>query len=780
MLTPSGVSLASWIRFLLRHRVAASVVLVLSLAAAVVSALRIQVRFQYRDFYDYPKNPDLPTFDKYTADFGDPGGYAIILVEAKDVFAPEVLAWIDQLTRDLEPEKIFSHVHSLANAKTVHGSGDDVESGKIMARVPATAAEADHIRQIALGSSLIVRRLVASDSTATVILAEMRSPIAPVNELRATSDTLRAALKKRPPPTGVAAHVTGAPEVEVKTTDYLLYDQAMLMPVSMLLIVVMLFIGFRSAAGVILPLAAVTTATLWTAGLFPFFGRPIDMFGSTMPATLLVYGVVDPIFVFSRYLRKLEAGRSREDAIVESLSELGLPCFLTSLTTALGFFSFITATLPQFISYGRTIGIGVSLAFVTTSTVLPLLLSIFPAPRVRPSQHGVSKKIDGALVWAWDKMRGRSWTIVGVALVILGGAGWYGHVQHVNSLYVGVLPKSETLDSVRTLERKLSGVSRSALYIVGKEGDMKRPEVLQAVAEVDSFEESEPLIRSSVSLADLVAEINQAFHGGDPMEHRVPESRALIAQYLAMLSPEELTDFVDASYSRTHIRLLSEDQGSRPFREMRARLETEVARRFAKLDVTATITGYGPTGFKATDELAVDMVWGFAGAFAIVVLFELLLFRSLRIALISILPNLLPVVLTFSLLRLLGIDMRIDSVLFLSVSIGGLFNTTIHFAQRVRQLQAEGVTDPDEVVGGAMRAVGPPALFTALVLSLGFAVFMLSRFPGLRDFGMLAMATLTCGFFSDMIVTAALLRLFYNWKGGAREIASDSRAAAGS
>jgi predicted RND superfamily exporter protein len=148
-------------------------------------------------------------------------------------------------------------------------------------------------------------------------------------------------------------------------------------------------------------------------------------------------------------------------------------------------------------------------------------------------------------------------------------------------------------------------------------------------------------------------------------------------------------------------------------------------------------------------------------------LLQAVVFRSLRIGLISIVPNLLPVLACFVALRVFKIQLKIDTALVLCISVGGLFNTTIHFAARTRQLVAAGEVDPDVAVGRAMRAVGPPALFTALALSAGFSVLLLSGFPGLRALGLLSMVTLTVGFFSDMIVTAVLLRVGFDWNGSA-------------
>jgi hypothetical protein len=181
-------------------------------------------------------------------------------------------------------------------------------------------------------------------------------------------------------------------------------------------------------------------------------------------------------------------------------------------------------------------------------------------------------------------------------------------------------------------------------------------------------------------------------------------------------------------------------------------------------DPAAGLTGNGVVGYGELDSVVTDLLYGFVIAFAVIVLVQWIAFRSLRIALISIVPNLLPVIACFLALRAAGVDLRIDSAIMLCISIGGLFNTTIHFAARVRQRLREAAGTPDEVILHAMRAIGPPALFTAATLSAGFAVLLLSRFPGLQQLGLLSMITLLSGVVSDMTVTAVLMRAGLDWK----------------
>lgn len=784
---PSGRA-AAYIRWLLRHRSLVLVAVLIATGAAALSAVRIRMRFSEADFYDYPGNPAVPLLKRYYKDFGDPGGFVVVLIEAPDVFRRPVLDYVERLTRELEPDATFSHVRSLATAKVVYGDATGVATGQFMPALPGTPEESERLRRVALGSELLARRLVSMDSTTTVIVTDMSGPEA-LREMGRSAraiDAVRAHVEKIPRPPGVRARVTGAPVLEVEATRLLLLDQRLFVPLATLLILLAAYVTLHTLHGIALLLSAIFVALVWTAGVFPLFGRPVDMVCSTIPATLLVYGAVDPIFVLTRFVSKLQLGRGREQAIEESFTELMLPCFLTSLTTALGFYSFATMRLPTLVTYGKITALGVSFAFVTTVTVLPLLLSWLPVPRASASAQRVDRWIEGRIAALWGALRRRKGVVASAAAALIVVGGLLALRQTISVYYVGNLPPGETVEAIRVLERKLSGVTRTVVLLEGEPGSMKRPEVLRAIAAIDQRAERDPTVTTSLSLADLVKEVNVAFMGGDAAERRIPTSRSLIAQYLAILDPEDRADFVNDDYSATHIRILSEDHGSAPWRELDAQLRQVVQRECEGLGLRASITGFAPTFFPVLDRLVIELLLGFVLGFSIIVLFQLLIFRSWRIAALSIVPNLIPAIACFVLLSLLGITLRLGTVLFLSVSIGGLFNTTIHFAARSLQRLQEGARDFDEVVEHSLVKVGPPSLFTAVILSLGFAIFLLSRFPDLKVFGILSMTVLGVGFLSDLIVTPVLLRLFFDWEraaaragGGATDGGSGAACATG-
>lgn len=753
------------IRFLLRHRLWVGALILLSVVACAYEARKIEVRFQYKDFYEYPGNPRLPLLNRYSEEFGDPGSFVMLLVESRDVFTNDILRYVEAVTRELEESKEFLQVKSLTNVNAIRASGEDVESGPLIRRLPLTPDELQRVRSVAVNSSLISKVLAAPDGTATVVLAEMRTPgpSASIPEQQAAVAVVKQVLHRVPVPDGVRAQVTGAPLVEVEVTRSLIDDQLVLTPLLFVVLMVALALTFRSVHGVVLPLASVLVSLFWTAGIFAALGRPLDILGSVIPTTLLVYSIVDPIFVYNRFLDKMPLCRTREQAILEAMRELLMPCFLTSVTTALGFGVFATANLPTIKYFGITVAIGVLLALVTTVTVLPLLLVSFSTPLAGPSKPWIALSTDALMAWLWQHVRARPEVTVALALSVLALGAAAGRGLQISSEYVGNLPNGQVQEGVRVLERKLSGVVRMTVYLEGDENSMKRPEVLRAIEAVERVAQQQPIVTSTLSLADLVSDTNQAFFAGNVEERHVPDSDPLISQYLSMVDPGDLSEFVTSDYSRSHIRILLADHGSRTVWELRDLLQNELEARFPPLGVRATITGYGVVSYYDWDHAVLEVLWGFVMAFSLITALEFVIFRSIRIALFSVVPNLVPVAASFLVMRALNLNLRLDSSIVLCISVGGLFNTTIHIAARVVQQVRAGAHEPDVIVGRALAAVGPPSLYTAVVLSLGFAVLGLSRFPGLKMLGLLCVVTLMTGFASDATITTTLFRWFFNW-----------------
>jgi predicted RND superfamily exporter protein len=755
------------VRWILRRRWFVAIAIVIACGLAAYSARTIEIRFAFRDFFEFEGNPDVATIDRYHEYFQDPSGFVAVVVESDDAFARPTLEYVDVLTRALEPSPIFSHVRSLTNARASRWVGDSVDVGLVLPELPSTPEDAERARRVVRDSVLLHRMLVSDDGKGTVIAAQLA--VAPTSseleDLRRAIAIVHDVVDRHPPPPGMRLRITGAPVLEVAASDALLADQITFTPIAVAMIVVLLFLAFRCVHGVVLPVIAIGVATLWTAGLYPLFGRPVDMVASTIPATLLVYGAVDPIFVLRRYLDKIREGAARDDAIVAAYRELTLPCALTSITTAVGFAAFATLDLPIIVGFGRIMAIGVLLAFVTTLIVLPVLLGLLPAPVHAARSNRLEQRVDGMVRASWGWLRRNRVVVLVLTLAILIGGAVIGPRQIVSLYYTRILPPGQTESDIRYLEQHMAGVIRSAVFLEGPEDVMKRPDVLQAIERVQATAKQFAVTRVTISLADVVKEVNRAFMEGDPTEHRIPDSANLSAQYLQMLDPEDRSRLVTEDHARSHIIIFTLDtHGTAGWRPMNDAVMAAARRELSPFGITAQMTEENPAGFHVLDPLVVEMVWGFAVAFGLVVLLVGIILRSWRAMVISIVPNLVPAIACFVFTSLAGVSLRVGTVLFLSVSIGGLFNTAIQFMARVQQrIAREPDATPDEIVERSMVDVGAPALFTAVILSLGFAIFTLSRFPDLRVFGVMSMLTLLIALVADMAVTTTLTRSFWRW-----------------
>jgi uncharacterized protein len=762
-----GAASARFIRFVIRRRWLALVTIGLISVVAGYSARKIEVRFAFRNFFDYPANPDVATVDRYHEYFEDPAGFVAIVVESSDVFDHDTLAYVSTLTRELEPNQIFSHVRSLTNARAIRWVGDSVDVGQLLPTLPTSAADSDRVRKIARESRLLHRLLVSEDSHSTLIAAQLAVPpsSSTLPDLRRAIVVVNGVLITHPPPLGIKLRVTGAPVLEVEASDALILDQIVFTPIAILLIVIALWAAFRCIHGVAMPIIAISCAAIWTAGIYPWFGHPIDMVASTIPATLMVYAAVDPIFVLRRYLDKLRLGLGKEDAIIATYRELTMPCFLSSLTTAVGFAAFATLDLPIIVNFGAIMAIGVMLAFVTTMVVLPVLLAILPTPPALAISTRFATRIDRALAAAWKWLDRRRYVVLACAAGLIVVGGILSMRQTVSVYYTRILPPGATENDIRFLENNFVGVIRSAVFLEGPKDSMKRPEVLESIDRIGQTATKFSIVTAAISVSDMVREMNRAFMEGDPKEFRVPDSANLSAQYLQMLDPADRQRLLTEDDARSHIMIFSKDHGTAEWRPMRDAVMATARQELAPYHIDVHMTEQSPAGFDALDALVYDVLKGFVLAFVLVLILIAIVMRSIRIAIISAIPNLVPVVACFVLLRIFGITLRVGTVLFLSVSVGGLFNTTIQLVARLRQRVAEDPTlTPEAAIEDCMRDVGPPALFTAVILSLGFAIFGLSRFPDLRVFGLLASNTLLVAFVSDMMLSTTLLRVFFRWR----------------
>ncbi len=750
----------NWLAEFVTRR-AAVIVTAWLLVTGVAAYQAVDLRFSYslRSLYDYPGNPDVGPLDRYLAQFGDDYYFVLLLVRTDDVFSPEALSFIQKLSHGLDRQQQFRRVWSVAVNDVPRGEGDAVMTGPLFETVPRDPEQLRKLRRFALASDLVVPRWVSADGRYAVIAAEMRTrKVGDLDEMQAAVDAADRVIRGVDAPAGTKVWVSGSPAIETGIRNVLLRDQMVFAPFAGLIIIVVLFVVFRSVHGVILPLLNVLVSVVWVLGLMATTGAQINIVSNTIPTILLIYGILDSIFVISHFYRLNEGGNDRREAARRTILRVGWPCAVTSLTTAVGFAAFSLSSVPMMRSFGLFLALGVVFAFVGGVILLPAALCLFPAPRQGYSGRTLTLLAGRVLDRLATVVARRPGSLIAVALALLiGCAVIAGTKNRVDVLFIDELPPSlPSVEAHRLLSEHLFGALHVSLVVRGSADAVKKASVLESIDRVHRWALKQPQVRSVLSLAGLVRALNKAFHGGEESFDRIPSSERLIAQYLALLDPDTHADFVTTDYSQTHLRLTLPDDGSASLLEFVDQLRAVAKKELGRHPVKLEVTGVSAAGYRGNERMVVETVWSFGLAFVVITLLVAVAFRSFRLALVVALPNLLPTIACLAILGLSGISMRTGTVLFLCVAVGVVFDNTIHILDHLRETSAAEESLP-VALKQTLRVIGPPVLYSSLLITAGFGIFLVSDFEILASFGLTCVAVVSLGLLADLVVTPAVL-----------------------
>jgi predicted RND superfamily exporter protein len=734
-------------------------------------------------FFD-TDDPTYGAYLQYREDFeSDEIGYIVYRAEggAWDLAA---MRQIEQLTRALEDEVPFvKEVTSLANVEFMEGAPpDDILVYNLLAEFPETQEQLFVIRDKVMKKPLYVGGLVSADAELGAVIVEMnRSSIDPVEEIRLDPDggdglsnlypqvSFEAieAILQRPEYDGIEFFHSG--DVAFNATyNTVLFEEDMpvLMALSFLVITLSLIFVFRRPMGVIGPFMVVAFAMAVSVGVIGLIGWDIDFMFGMMPTLLITVGVADSVHILSEfdiYQRRLG---NRRDAIRRTLYLVGPPCLLTSLTTAAGFLSLSFSPVKSVAHLAVYSAGGVIAAFVASITILVAFLafgrrpSSDPSPRKEKARAKKGKALGAALrSVATFVIRFRNPILVAFALVFVSSA-WGISMLTVDSNFLTEF--SEKVPVRRTtqfVDDHMAG-TYSIVYVFdsGEADGIKNPAVLREMERVQREAERHALVTKTYSLVDLIKDINQSFHNGDPAYYEIPDSRELVAQYLLvyeMSGGEEMRDYLSIDYARATLELRCKMTST-------SRLQGIVDQIDAYLDEeplrasTFSVSGIGALWLKFVEYITWSQIQGALIALTVVSLLMIAVFRSVKIGLISMIPNVAPVVLVLGGMGWVGLPLDYYRLLIAPVAIGIAVDDTIHLMTRYNH-EFGKLGDYKKALYASMDGVGRALFITSAILVAGFLMNMFSVMDGQKSFGVLLAGVIAAALIADFLLMPALI-----------------------
>jgi len=744
--------------WLLRQRVPLLVAIGLATLAIGSQLPRLRFDFSPQQLFETTRQDEVSRQRQEAVElFGYEDNTLFVVLDAGpggDALTADARQWLGRLGEAFETAEFVIRVTSISSVATIRPTADgDVE-------VPL-AAELD--REALLADPLLRGSLISRDGRLAVAAIDFADSHRRIEGLFEAVGAVRAWIAEHPPPAGIRARLTGIPFVRVDVVESIQRDQVVFMPLVTLLVGVFLFLTFRRLSRVLIPMLVVGLASAWGLAMMAVFDVPVDIINHVLPSLVTVIAVSDGLHLVVRDQEESAAGLPRRSALSVAVRTLAAACLLTSVTTAVGFASLATSGTAILVRFGLSVAAAVMMGYVLTLGVLPQLLSFTGSPR-----SGVrrSRRLGGFAAACGRVGIRRPWLTCAAGLALAGVLAAIGLARvQVNIRLTEVYPDDHpTAQLQRIVDESLGGILTLDVIVTvpGGRGHLQ-PDVLRGIAELQDRIVDLPGIASVRSPIDFLERLHAALAG--PLADRLPNSRELAAQewLLAEMGGEDLPLERLIAHDGRELRLLvrTADAGGRQALLFAEWLDDAAAEIFAaRDDVQVHVTGESYVASRNMTRLIHDLFFSLALASAVIFVCLLAMFRSLRQALISILPNAFPLLAVLGYMGAVGMELDVTNVIVFSVCLGLAVDDTIHVIARFREELARGGAIED-VLERTLRGSGQAVVLTSLLLGAGFLVLTTSEFVPTQRFGYLAAITFVAALFADLVLLPALLRIAY-------------------
>jgi len=726
---------------------------------------KLRTEFGYRPLVG-EEHPSIQILDGFIERFG--GGFPVQIAwscrqspHCETIFDPASLRMADAVSRRLASLAVIRDVRSPATSSLLVPTPDGFEVRHFVER-GEPAADARLLAQRALDDPLWVGNLVSIDGQTGVIVVQ------PVDSESETSVQVVEAIREALAPfeaVGFEFHLVGHAVEFVVAGRELAQSSAALTPIAAVVIALIVFALSRSWQGVLVSLATVLTALIWTFGLLGALHWPRDSILQTLAPLILVVGVCDAIHVLSRFAAERAPGNGpggrsgRREALLAATRDIARPCLVTTLTTAGAFLSFATSDLQTFVHFGVISAFGVLTCLILTFSLLPVLVLLIPGEGGRAAR--VSRGWEVALDAIVRTAERRAMPIlVATALVFaVCTVGWLGFLRVDTDGYEMYGDRSQVIRWIRFVEQSLHRSDNLEIEIeLPSSAPLESPETLDAISRfAERLSRIEGLGRAT-TLLDWVERLNRLLHGDDPAFERrgdSAEANAQLIELIGLQDPALLETWLSFDRSRVRVSVEAPFQ-SHASREVVLREVRAETARSLPASWSTVLTGQFAMGYDWVSEVQATQLRSFLTAFVIVLLLVAVHVRSFRWSLIAMIPTMLPVVVLLGSMGLLGLSLDVGRAMIAAVIIGIGVDDTVHLLSHFRSRRMTGATAP-EAIRHAVLFVGRPVITSSVALAVGFLSLMTSSWQTVSSFGFFVGIGILGALVADLFVFPALV-----------------------
>lgn len=735
--------------------------LLLVLSCVLASDIRLDNNFATLFSSD---NDEARYREFFRDEFGPDDSLLVAIIEHKGKDASDIESFIESVSEKAAQLPAITHVDSITSTSIIWSSGDSIYVEPIFgsdSTYPGNHAEKlNKLYHSSLGGS----RLLSKDGQYFVVLAEMGIEYDSYEKVLAPAEAFQSLVlgeveEYQRSGHDIQAYFSGLAYTRLAAIDTMQSDLLKLSPLTSIVLALLIYLIFRNIYCVGIILFCITCAIVTTAATIRLFDDHINQLTVIYPILLMVVVVANAVHVIHRYYMKL---KSDPDPMVmsECLPEALKACFLSSFTTAVGFFSLMLADMNILHTFGLYLGLGLFSGFIFVATIVPCALILVPVDKLNVERY--SNFSFGSRITDWFLLKLENRRLAkGVfgsgmgALILLGILA--ASVSFDYSL-TGMLPKHDPIaEGNKVLDEKLSGIVPIEISFKGQAGDFKKPNNLHIIDQCNDWFVQHYGLEKTKNLAAVVKELNQAFSGSDDIPNSVPAISQLIL--FAEGAPDRaLEKIVNADFSHTRLRANTIDLGANYVVTIQREFNAFVKKNGFDQHLQITMTGEAPVAYRGMNRLSQELLHSVLTAALVILATIAVIYKSVWLAMASILPNVLPMVIGLAVYGIGGVPVDPLPGIAFCIAIGVGVDDTIHLLSEYRYQLRLGKA-PLTAIRQSVENIRGALFHSTLILTLGFLVLMLSSFEWNQLLGGLGALMIVLALLCDLIFVPALLAL---------------------
>jgi hydrophobe/amphiphile efflux-3 (HAE3) family protein len=701
-------------------------------------------------------------------DFGTDDIYVIVM-ESDDVFTHENLTALRRVTDRIRRLPNVRGAESLVEVPAFRylAEEDWVEVGNLIDEIPTGPEELAALRERALSDPVYPKVIVSPDGRAAAVNVTFQ-PMTDGEFVKLDLDGRILSILEEETSSSRRFFVSGRPHVRSEAHHLMVHDMLLLIPLAIVIAALAVWLMTGSVRGTFIPLTNCLTATLWAFGAMALIGKDMNVITLILGPMMICVGSVYGVHVVARYEELEIDAPDPQSAAFQTLEYTRLPVLIAGFTTCVGFGALLLADVTATNELGGFSVLGIAGVTFLSLTGVPAVLALLPLERGHghtgplyayrtPLSAWAGRAIDSGLeaLGRLDTRRPGSllvgWGLLAVLAVVL-----IPRIVIDTDYLTFFDPDTRVRTDFAQVNRLVAGAV--PIYVVfqsDKEGTFRSPETLRLLESLQNQIEKVPGVSRVLSAVDLVKVANRALQGGGGENERIPDTRGGVAEAIFTIPKEKLRRFATSNHSSANLVIRTGELGSAAIRKLEQRVRVIVDRADLPAGIRTEVTGNAIRINRSADGIAGNQINQVGFAAVTIFILVCIAFRSVRVGLLSMVPNIVPVLIFFGVLGAGVATLSIATSLIGSIALGIAIDDTVHFLVAYHRERVR--FSPEESIVRCVRTVGRPIVMTSVMLVVGFLVLLVSGFVTLREFGYLTAMTMAICLSTDLTLLPALL-----------------------